>query len=200
MPSHAEIRKELAPAIQADLEQHFPALLLDFEHADLIIHAQIQQESGLNPLAESGCGARGLMQLMPATDKEIDGDYDGFDPAGNIDNGIRYMAFLYAKFSEIPDPQERIRFALAAYNCGRGYVNKAIAMARSLDGWPAEYSRWVRADRPDGRWQRWSFTKTFLDDPRCEVHGRRPDAKQVRDYIVKIMLGWRTYVAERESS
>jgi membrane-bound lytic murein transglycosylase MltF len=189
------IRKEYAQTIQTEIEDHFPELL-GIDDGALIIHAQIQQESSWNPKAESGCGARGLMQLMPATDFEVDGDYDGFDPEGNIDNGIRYLAFLYRRFSEIPDPTERICFALAAYNCGRGYINKALELGRSHDGHPGSYSRWVYMERPGGRWQRWNFAQTFLADPRCQVNGRRPDYKQVRDYVVKILMHWRKYVID----
>jgi membrane-bound lytic murein transglycosylase MltF len=191
------IRKEYAPLIRTEIEQHFPELL-KIEDGELIIHAQIMQESSWNPNAESACGARGLMQLMPATDKEIDGDYDGFDPAGNIDNGVRYLAFLYRRFTEILDPLERICFALAAYNCGRGYVNKALEIARSIDGHPAGYSRWVYMGRTGGRWQRWNFTKQFFSDPRCAIGGKRPDARQVTDYVAKNMIHWRHYVTAAE--
>jgi hypothetical protein len=189
------IRKEYAQTIQIEIEEHFPELL-KIDGGELIIHAQIMQESSWDPKAESGCGAKGLMQLMPATDFEIDGDYDGFDPEGNIDNGVRYLAFQYSRFGEILDETERICFALAAYNCGRGYINKALEIARSLDGHPASYSRWVYMGRPGGRWQRWAFTAQMLADPRCTVNGKRPDWRQVNGYVGKILVHWRRYVAE----
>lgn len=186
-----ESRDYYAPIIMAEISEHFPELLEDLEQGHLWIHAQIWQESRWNPNAQSPVGASGLMQLMPATDFDIDGDYDGFDPAGNIDNGIRYLAFLYRRFGEIPDPVMRIRFALASYNCGRGYINKALEIARDAEGLPAKYSLWNRAERPGGRWQLWPFTYPRLADPRCSVRGRRPDYKQVTDYVSKI--AWKHY-------
>ncbi len=181
------------PVIRQEIEDHFPKLLT-FYHGELIIHAQIYQESGWNPAAESHCGAKGLMQLMPATDKWIDGDYDGFDPEGNLDNGIRYMGWLYGRFGEIPDPYERICFALASYNGGRGYINKALELGRRNDGHPGDFGDWIQAGRPDGRWQRWPFAQTFLGDPRCIVDGKRPDYKQIREYVTKIMRRYRQLI------
>ncbi len=170
-----------------EIEAHFPALLgADFDHGEVIMFAQVAQESGWNPDAKSPVGACGLLQLMLGTDKEIDGDYDGADPQGNLDNGVRYLAWLYSKFGEIPDPQQRICFALAAYNGGRGYINKALELGRIYDGWPGSYDAWVRDDRPNGRWQTWQFASTFLADPRCEVGGKRPDHKQIISYVSAI--------------
>ena len=184
------------PVIRQEIEDHFPALLEDFAHGELLIHAQVYQESGWQVDAESPCGAKGLLQLMPATDMDIDGVLDGFQPVGNLDNGIRYLGWLYGRFSEIRDPQQRICFALAAYNCGRGYVNLALAMARSVDGLPSSYARWVRAEKPGGRWQRWDFTKTFIGDPRCEINGKRPDFRQVTEYVHNIMHRYQLLVRE----
>ena len=63
--------------IHDQVEQHFPELLQDLTPFGwLWVKAQVWQESRMDPEAISPCGAKGLMQLMPATDQEIDGDID----------------------------------------------------------------------------------------------------------------------------
>jgi membrane-bound lytic murein transglycosylase MltF len=180
--------------IMAAVTAQFPALLADFGASGwLWVKAQCWQESRMNPLAVSSCGAVGLLQLMPATDLGIDGDLDGFDPAGNIDNGVRYLAEQYQKFAEIPSPADRLRFALAAYNGGRGYVNRALELARAACDQPAAFAAWKKTGMPAGQWQGWGFAHPYLADARCQVKGKRPDHKQITDYVAHIEGRYRHY-------
>lgn len=80
-----------------------------------LIHAVISVESGYNPLARSQRGARGLMQLMPATAKRY-GVKNLLDPAQNIAGGARYLRDLINLF------RNNMELALAAYNAGENAV------------------------------------------------------------------------------
>jgi hypothetical protein len=75
-----------------------------------LIKAVCLAESGMNSNARSSAGAQGLMQLMPATAREL-GVEDPFDPEQSIDGGARYLATQLERFGSH-------RLALAAYNAG----------------------------------------------------------------------------------
>jgi hypothetical protein len=76
-----------------------------------LISAIIMAESSFNPQAVSRRGARGLMQLMPATARSL-GVLDSFDPGWNIDGGVRYFRYLLDRFDG------DVYLSLAAYNAG----------------------------------------------------------------------------------
>ena len=81
------------------------------------IHAVIKQESKYKPDATSPVGARGLMQLMPATAKRFD-CHDPKDEACNVEAGTKYLAWLLKRFDG------DVKLALAGYNAGEGSVDK----------------------------------------------------------------------------
>ena len=182
--------------IRDTVERCFPELLHDLgDLAHLRVKAQVYQESRMDPNAHSSVGAAGLMQLMPATDRAIDGDLDGTDVVGNIDNGVRYLADQYRHLGEIPTHVERWRFALASYNGGRGYCNAAFELARQSEGLKRAFEDWVRAGRLPGLWQTWHYASRFLADPGCIVSGRHPDHRQMRDYVARIEERYQHYLA-----
>jgi soluble lytic murein transglycosylase-like protein len=76
-----------------------------------LVNAIIMAESGYNPRAVSKKGARGLMQLMPATAAAL-GVKDSFNPEQNLDGGVRYFKKLVNRFDG------DVKLALAAYNAG----------------------------------------------------------------------------------
>jgi cell wall-associated NlpC family hydrolase len=96
-----------------------------------LLSAVAKQESGYDPRAVSPAGARGLMQLMPATARSL-GVTNPFDPAQAIDGAARMLRDLTRRFGST-------ELALAAYNAGPGAVLK-------YDGIPPypETQRYVR--------------------------------------------------------
>lgn len=144
------------------------------------IKRQIEAESSFSPTAVSPVGAKGLMQFMDATWKEW-GEGDPFNAEESIKAGCRYMAHLYGCFGEIPDPDERYRFALAAYNAGRGNINQCLGIARQAWGHPYSYAEWVKTGRKPGPWQTWDYASRFLS----LVTGRH--ATETINYVSKIL-------------
>ena len=80
-----------------------------------LINSVIRFESGFRARARSSKGARGLMQLMPATAARL-GVSDAYDPRANVHGGTRYLRELITQY------HNDLGKALAAYNAGPGSV------------------------------------------------------------------------------
>jgi soluble lytic murein transglycosylase-like protein len=80
-----------------------------------LVHAVIEAESNYRPRARSAKGAKGLMQLMPATARQYS-VRDPYDPRTNIDAGVRHLKDLLTRFD--------LGQALAAYNAGEATVRR----------------------------------------------------------------------------
>jgi len=91
-----------------------------------LVDAVIQQESGGNHRAVSDVGAQGLMQIMPATGKELAakygvGDYEPFNAEQNKKLGTLYLKELLDRYNGDPE------LALTAYHTGMGTVSRLLA-------------------------------------------------------------------------
>jgi len=84
-----------------------------------LLAALIQQESRFNPTAVSWAGAKGLMQLMPATAQQY-GYKNLTDPEMNIKAGIQHFKWLSKYWKDkVTNKEQRLKFILASYNVGR---------------------------------------------------------------------------------
>ena len=111
----------------------------------LLVKAVMKQESAFNPLARSSVGAMGLMQLMPATDKWVDGEVDGYDIYKNIKGGMFYLNFLYGFWSTRATPKDEIySFILGSYNAGQGNVLKAREFSKARGLWKEKWNDIVK--------------------------------------------------------
>lgn len=110
-------RGAVAPPFAAALP--FAALVsaaaIEYGLPEALLHAVIRAESNYDPAAVSPSGAIGLMQLMPATAREL-GVADARDPAANIRGGAQYLRRLLAMFGD------DVTLAVAAYNAGPGAI------------------------------------------------------------------------------
>ena len=102
-------------AARSRFHAHIVAAARTYQLEPALLHAVISAESGYNPLARSAKGARGLMQLMPATARRY-GVENPLDPQQNIYGGAAYLHDLLALFGN------DVQLALAAYNAGEGTV------------------------------------------------------------------------------
>jgi hypothetical protein len=106
---------------------------------EIAVHSLYKETGGLKDpeLARSRAGALGVMQLMPATAKEL--GVDPHNPMENIQGGVGYLKKLYDKYQ---DPQ----LTLMAYNAGPGRVDRALRSKRGIESLPSETLGYRMAD------------------------------------------------------
>jgi len=110
-----------APTVAAIAPSDIPALIANAgvqRNIDVdLLYSVIHTESGFRANAVSPAGARGLMQLMPATARNL-GVEDSFKPDQNINGGTAYLDQLLTRY------HDDIKLALAAYNAGPQAVDR----------------------------------------------------------------------------
>ena len=104
-----------APSRQAQLSPVIEAAARRHELDPRLVEAVIRAESAFDPLAVSRAGAMGLMQIMPATARDLALEAP-FEPAANVTAGAAYLRRMLDLFGG------RFDLALAAYNAGPSRV------------------------------------------------------------------------------
>lgn len=97
-----------------------------------LMAAQAYAESRFNPKARSWVGARGLMQVMPATGRGYGAKTTSLN---NPEVSVRVASRLLSDLNRylinlVPNDKEREKFIIAAYNCGIAHIYDAIALAK----------------------------------------------------------------------
>ncbi len=154
-----------------------------------LIASQMYQESSFNPTAESWAGARGLMQLMPATARELGLDERTvLDPAKNIDAGVEYLGKQRKRIPAEVDAFNRLCFGLAAYNGGYGHLIDARALAKKLGRNP---NLWV---------ENVDHAYTLLSTPEYADKARYGHCRsdEITGYVRKIIARYVEYKSEIE--
>lgn len=142
-----------------------------------IFKAQAMAESGLDPNAKSWVGARGLMQLMPATYGEVQSKNpdlgDISDPRWNIAAGIYYDRQLWRQWTGVGDDvTHRRSFMFGSYNAGRGTLLRAQRVA---EGKALDQNQWssIEVVAPDV--PRWRYEETLGYVSKISTHVERMD-------------------------
>ena len=136
-----------------------------------LFKAQGMAESDLEAKARSYVGARGIMQLMPATFGEIrrrNGELRSIeDPETNIAAGIMHDRYLWRILPDTMTDDERQRFMFASYNAGQGTIRRArgTAKAEGLD-----HTRWTAIETVAPKVQRWRYRETLGYVRKIEVN------------------------------
>ena len=148
-----------------------------------IFKAQAMAESNINMNAKSWVGARGIMQLMPSTFKEVrtkNPDILSIDkPEWNIAAGIYYDRQLWKQWSNQQGEHGSESFMLGSYNAGRGTLLRAqdVARLKVLDPILWLSIETVAPDVP--RW-RYEETLTYVDRIEANLVRMDPDGRVVK--------------------
>jgi len=125
--------------VRGDIMEKGSLLAKEYGVPENLIHHILSKETGnlANPeTAVSRAGAKGVMQLMPATAKEL-GVKNPFDVNENMRGGVSYFSKLYSKYQ---DP----KLAAMAYNWGPGNVDKWLKAGGDMNKVPKETYNYVQ--------------------------------------------------------
>ena len=144
-----------------------------------LLKAQAMAESQLNPDARSQVGARGLMQLMPATFQNIQSQRPEFrsidDPEWNIAAGVMHDRYLWKLWDGSVAEEQRSSFMFGSYNAGEGTITRAAAIAKAKQ---LDHTQWSTIEQVAPTVPHWRWKETV-------------------DYVHKIDAGYQRLVGGR---
>ncbi|MEE8192922.1 MAG: transporter substrate-binding domain-containing protein [Gemmatimonadales bacterium] len=188
--SHATARAATSGTLSPydDLFRRY-AIQYDFDWR--LVTAQSYQESRFDPSVISFAGAVGLMQVLPRTGRQF--GFDNLqDPDEGVHAGVNYLRHLYDRLEDVPNSEDRLRFALAAYNAGYGHLSDARRLTAELGKDPDIWFGGV-ADVMPLLSKRDYFSRTRYGYCRClePVHYVRRIGDQYGAYAVAVQGGSR---------
>ena len=141
-----------------------------------VFKAQGMAESNLDPLARSRVGARGLMQLMPSTYREIASENADLaminNPELNIEAGIANDRRLWLRWENDSVADDRRQFMFASYNAGRATLLAAQRRARERRLDPR---RWRNIEKIAASVPRWRHLQTLDYVRKIDINVARLD-------------------------
>lgn len=162
-----------------------------------LVVAVMKVESQFDHAAESHRGAKGFMQIMPATQTEIAEKFglesEAFDdPNGNIRGGIFYLARLYKQFGNDGLSEEnRVKFTLAAYNAGQGRISDAQKMAVYVNDNPKEWKSVKNSLSLLSK--KYSSLHRFVWEEKKPTNGYFKGWKETSNYVESVMTFYDEY-------
>lgn len=162
-----------------------------------LVIAVMKVESRFDHSAESHKGAKGFMQIMPATQDEIaekigleTGAFDG--PRGNIRGGVFYLARLYKQFESIGLTEDNhLKITLAAYNAGPGRISDAKKMAEYVNDDPKEWKSVKNSLSLLSK--RYSSLHRFVWEEKKPTNGYFRGWKETSNYVESVMRYYDEY-------
>jgi len=143
------------------------------------------QESRFFPNRVSWAGAAGLMGVMPGTGAIFGVSTDQlYEPEPNIKAAASFIRRLNQMFSSIENEDERIKFILAAYNCGPGHINDAQALAEKYG---KDSSAWKDVEE----YLKLKKLPEYYNDPVCRSGYFR--GTETYSYVVDVIERWKYY-------
>ena len=174
IPTREEIKKELKGTVflkelmgvefymEKQMEKE-SSKKIDAERFEPELFKRMQKKD--SKYTTEDCTSYGLFQILLMTAKDYDfigGKEMLIIPMINLGMAIKILDELYGKFSEIPDKKERLKFAFASYNAGRGNINKILSDGRREELGSSSYKAWKENGAKEGLWQNWNNVKKFL--------------------------------------
>lgn len=160
-----------------------------------LILSIMEHESRFDRYAVSPRGARGILQIMPATGRELSSELNMPDlshPARQLQAGIYYYSKLFDLFRSAP-LRERRRLALAAYNAGPSRIYDAQEIAAFLGENPDDWSV-IRHVLPLLSRRFSSLHSRVWGDPR-PPHGFFSGSKETVQYVDRVMNTYGRYIS-----